>query len=183
MGLSWAWLGILAAGNPAVSSRAQTVSGAPGRGAANDFQVGIKDRNCAEIEAETVSRAPEIEGNRVTHDVARAAIVIWMRERPEIFAETDQSKAIDGFLDFMSDLWAGREIRFAKLFSAYAAMRNVGGCVWPPVSTVAMSRRLRARGAARIQRRLSSADKPIFYILPDLIEGSSRECVAVREAA
>ena len=178
VGLSWAWVGIVAAGFPAVRSRVQTVSSAHCPGTGNDFQGSTKPRNCAEIEAKTVSGNSEIEAPAsVAAEIEAAPAAPGLSSVSRRPALTPR-EAVDRFLLEWFETEPGAEVAFAEIHAFYSRRALRGN--WPPISQVLLSRRLRALGARREQRRLSETDKPIFYAFPD--EGQV-ECGPVKLAA
>lgn len=159
-------------------SHARTVSEPPRLGAGDDFQTATKARKCAEIEAKTVSRNREIETSRPA--IAETGVPAPVLGRPSVSREPprDAREAVDRFLLDWFEEEPGCELAFSEIHAFY--MRQALLMKWPPVSQVLLSRRLRALGARREQRRVSEHEKPIFYVFP---EGGEVECDPVRRAA
>lgn len=178
MGVAWAWLGIVAAGFPAVRNHSQTVSIAVSPKTVNDFQRAAKPRNCAEIEAETISGNSEIEVPASVASEIEAAPAAPGPPSVSGCPVLTPQEAVDRFLLGWFETEPGSEVAFAEIHAFYTRQALRGK--WPPISHILLSRRLRALGARREQRRLSETDKPIFYVFPD--EGLV-ECGPVKRAA
>ena len=117
-----------------------------------------------EIEAKTVSRAPEIEKSKAARLETVAASPVPSSSSVSGSAPTNAREAVDRFLREWFEVEPGAEVPFAEIHAFY--MRQALRSKWPPASQVLLSRRLRALGAVRDQRRVSEFEKPIFYVFP-----------------